>query len=74
MPCTLEINSNDGFKRGHVESYSSVTKNITCTTAIHMARLMTYLIFQGHLIKVSCDFMGGGFPHGKSALYHVWWP
>ena len=59
MPCALEINSNDGFKRGHVESYSSVTKNIIFTTAIHMARLMSYLIFQGRLIKVSCDFMGG---------------
>ena len=28
MPCALEINSNGGSKRGHVESDSSITANI----------------------------------------------
>ena len=28
MPCALEINSNNGFKRGHVETFPSANKNV----------------------------------------------
>ena len=36
MPCALEMYSNGGSKRGHVESSPSTKKNIS-TTAIPMA-------------------------------------
>ena len=32
MSCTLELNSNSGYKRGHVESCHSTTKNINIFT------------------------------------------
>ena len=47
MPCVLEINSNGGSKRGHVESYLSITTNIISTATVLMVtklgRLVTYV-------------------------------
>ena len=47
-PCALEINSNDGFKQGHVESYPSTNKNIMfplpqcMPLATKLSRLVTF--------------------------------
>ena len=46
-PCSLEINSNRGLKREHLESSSSTSKNIIFNTTMPMAtkfgRALTYL-------------------------------